>query len=348
MGELYPDSLAPTFYDATSGAPRGNLPAGTSADQAFQFQTNIAYAASGRTAYGTTLDNNHQRTSVNGCSAFFNIGTSSTRFRHVFSSGDASLTSIGQEVAANYSMTMPPTAPVSRPFQLDYDGTGGDHWDYPPYSTRYTGSLYETYYTHSSGTGSGLIKLTNPAGTSAGYIVVNGIDKAVESGTTFIAKWAVLSLAHSFFEAGDTANTLRIPQLARVEIQSPTDITELNDPSEIEVLFSTAWTRWDGLPYTQTGTFTEDESLLEYRILYSRDSGTTWLHVQDDSPAAIGERPTDPLHLESDLGLGDETYTWDTPVADFPEASYLLRVECYRLGAQVHYSRHQNKIFIQR
>jgi hypothetical protein len=70
--------------------------------------------------------------------------------------------------------------------------------------------------------------------------------------------------------------------------------------------------------------------------------------VQDDSPAAIGERPTDPLHLESDLGLGDETYTWDTPVADFPEASYLLRVECYRLGAQVHYSRHQNKIFIQR
>ncbi|HIE72489.1 MAG TPA: hypothetical protein EYP98_21290, partial [Planctomycetes bacterium] len=99
----------------------------------------------------------------------------------------------------------------------------------------------------------------------------------MESGTTFIAKWAVLSLAHSFFEAGDTANTLRIPQLARVEIQSPTDITELNDPSEIEVLFSTAWTRWDGLPYTQTGTFTEDESLLEYRILYSRDNGTTWL-----------------------------------------------------------------------
>ncbi len=348
MGELYPDSLAPTFYDATSGAPRGNLPAGTSADQAFQFQTNTAYAASGRTAYGTRLYNNHQRTSINGCSTFFNIGTSSTRFCHVFSSGNASLTSIGQEVADSYSMTMPPTAPVSRPFQLNYGGTGGDHWNYPPYSTRYTGSLYESYYTHSSGTGSGLIKLINPAGTSAGYIVVNGIDKAVESGTTFIAKWAVLSLAHSFFEAGDTANTLRIPQLARVEIQSPTDITELNDPSEIEVLFSTAWTRWDGLPYTQTGTFTEDESLLEYRILYSRDNGTTWLHVQDDSPAAIGERPTDPLHLESDLGLGDETYTWDTPVADFPEASYLLRVECYRLGAQVHYSRHQNKIFIQR
>lgn len=348
MGELYPDDLASSFYDATSGAPRGNLEAGTGSDRAFQYETNIAYAASGRTAYGATLYNNHQRTSTNGCSTFFNIGTASTRFRHVFSSGNATLTAIGQEVADNYSMTMPPTAPVSRPFQLSYGGSGGDHWNYPPYSTRYTGSLYETYYTHGSGTGSGLVKLTNPGSTSAGYIVVNGIDKAVSSGTTFIAKWAVLSLAHSFFEAGDTANTLRIPQLARVEIQSPTDITELNNPVEVDVLFSTAWTRWDGLPYTQTGTFVEDESLLEYQILYSRDNGTTWLHVQDDTAATVGERPTDPLHLESDGGVGDETYTWDTPVASFPEASYLLRVECYRLGAQVHYAWHQTKIFIQR
>lgn len=348
MGELYPDSLAATFYDSTSGAPRGNLPAGTAGDTAFQYPTQTAYAASVRQAYGTVLYNNHQRTSANGCSTFFNIGTSSTRFRHVFSSGNATLTSIGQEVADNYSMTMPATAPVSRPFQLSYGGSGGDHWNYPPYSTRYTGSLYETYYTHGSGVGAGLIKLTNPGATSAGYIVVNGIDKAVESGTTFIAKWAVLSLAHSFFEAGDTTNTLRIPQLARVEIESPTDITELNNPSSIDVLFSTEWTRWDGLPYTQTGTFAEDESLLEYQILYSRDNGTTWLHVQDDEAALIGVKSDDPLHLEADAGVGDETYSWNTPLANFPEASYLLRVECYRQGSSVHYSWHQNKIFIQR
>lgn len=348
LGELFPDAHAATFYDTTSGAPRGNLPAGTSGDQAFQYQTQVAYQVSNRLAYGTILYNNHQRTSTDGCSAFFNIGSSSTRFRHLFSSGNATLTSIGQEVADNYSMTMPSTAPVSRPFQLNYSGTGGDHWNYPPYSTRYTGSLYETYYTHASGTGAGLIKLVNPGNTSAGYIVVNGIDKAVESGTTFIAKWAVLSLAHSFFEAGDTTNTLRIPQLARLEIESPTDITELNNPDEVDVLFSTEWTRWDGLPYTQTGTFSEDESLLEYQILYSRDNGTTWLHVQDDSAAEVGVRSDDPLHLEADMGPGDETYTWQTPSATFPESSYLLRVECYRQDASVHYSWHQTKIFIQR
>jgi len=348
LGELYPDSQASTFFDDGDGAPRGNLPAGTSVNEAFRYRTSTAYGVSGRLAYGTALYDSHQRTSTNGCSAFFNIGTSSTRFRHVFSSGDANLTPIGEEVAANYSMSMPETAPVSRPFVLDYTGTGGDHWNHPPYSTRYTGEIYETYYTHSAGTGSGLVKLTNPGETSAGYIVVNGISAAVSSGTTFIAKWAVLSLAHSFFEAGDSSNSLRIPQLARVEIESPTEITELNNPEEIEVLFKTEWARWDGLPYTETGTFVEDESLLNYQILYSRDNGDTWLHVQDDSPAKVGVLSTDPFHIEQDAGLGDETYTWDTPLEDFPEASYLLRVECYREGAQVHYSWHQNKIYIQR
>tara|TARA_R110002072_G_scaffold4174_1_gene29387 strand:+ start:95099 stop:98599 length:3501 start_codon:yes stop_codon:yes gene_type:complete len=348
LGELYPDSLAATFLDTGSGTVRGNLPAGTSSDLAFQYRTNTAYAVSGRLAYGTVLYDNHQRTAGDGCSAFFNIGSSSTRFRHMGSSGNGTLTSVGQEVADNYSMTMPSTAPVSRPFSLTYAGSGGDHWNYPPYSTRYTGSLYETYYTHGSGTGSGLVKLTNPAGTSAGYVVVNGIDKAVTSGTTFIAKWAVLSLAHSFFEAGDTSNTLRIPQLARVEIASPTDITELNDPSQIDVLFGTSWTRWDGLPYTQTGTFVEDESLLEYAIMYSNDNGATWRFVQDDTITTIGEPPANSMYLESDTGVGDETYTWDTPAGSFPEGSYLLRVECYRDGAQVHYAWHQSKIFIQR
>ena len=348
LGELFPDSLAATFYDTGTGAARGNLPAGVGGDMAFQLRTRTAYSGSNRLAYGTVLNDNHQRTAANGCSAFFNSGTNSRAFRHTSSSGNGTLTATGQEVADNYSMSMPPNAPVSRPFSLTSSGGGGDHWTYPPYSTRYNSSLYETYYTHSAGIGSGLIRLTNPGGTSAGYIVVNGIDKAVTSGTTFIAKWAVLSLAHSYFEAGDSSNTLRIPQLARVEIQSPTDITELNNPSDIDILFATSWTRWDGLPYTQTGTFVEDESLLEYAIMYSNDNGATWRFVQDDTLTTIGSRPDDNSYLVGDAGTGDETYTWTVPSATFPEGSYLLRIECYRQGAQVHYAWHQNKIFIQR
>ncbi|MCK5942529.1 MAG: hypothetical protein KAI24_11200, partial [Planctomycetes bacterium] len=348
LGELYPDFMASDFFDTSGGTVRGNLPAGSSVGNSFQYRSNIAYVASPRLAYGTAILDNHQRTSTNGCSAFFNIGSSSTRFRHLFSSGDATLTTVGQEVADNYSMTMPATAPVSRPFELSYSGTGGDHWNYDPYTTRHTGSLFETYYTHASGTGSGLIKLTNPGGTSAGYIVVNGIDKAVTSGTTFIAKWAVLSLVHSYLEAGDTGNTLRIKQLPRVEIQSPTDITELNNPASIDVLYGISWTRWDGEPYTATGTFSEDESELDYVIMYSNDNGTNYYYVQDDTLATPGQLPEDSLHIESDVITGDETYTWSVPVSTFPEGSYLLRVECFRRDSQVHYAWHQNRIYIQR
>ena len=349
LGELFPDEMASLFLDTSGGSPEGNLPAGSGIDQAFQFDNLNAYWAGARTAYGTASNNYHQRTAGDGCSAFFNIGTSSSRFRHLGASGNGSLTTVGQEIADNYSMTMPSAAPVSRPFRLNYSGAGGSHWNDAPYANnRYTGSLFETYYTHGSGTGSGIVKLENPAGTAAGYIIVNGIDKAVESGTTFIAKFAVLSLVHSFLEAGETSNTLRIQQLPRLEIDSPTDITELNDPTDIDVQYGVDWTRWDGEPYTTSGTYTEDESQLEYVLMWSPDNGTTWLHMQDNSDAEPGVRPDDSLVIESDLAVGDETYTWATPSDDFPEGSYLIRIDCYRQGAQVHYAWHQNKIFIQR
>ena len=188
----------------------------------------------------------------------------------------------------------------------------------------------------------------NDAGTSAGYVVVNGISNAVDNGTTFISKFAVLSLVHSFFEAGSTTNTLRIPQLPRLEIESPTDITELNSPTSIAIQYSTSWNRWDGLAYAQSGTFAESELQLQYVIMYSNDNGVTWRYVQDDAVATPGTRPTDTDYLVADEGVGAETYDWDVPSADFPEGSYLLRIDCYRDGAQVHYSFHQTKIFIQR
>ncbi|MEZ6038090.1 MAG: hypothetical protein R3F29_11445 [Planctomycetota bacterium] len=350
LGELYPDSQVGAWLDTVGGTepPRGNLTAGTATNDFFQWNANVAYQVGGRPAYGTVIYDAGQRTSTNGCSTFFNIGTNSSAFRHSSSSGNGTLTTTGQEIGANYAMTMPATTPISRPFSLTASGAGGDHWLYAPYNTRYTGSLFKTYFTHSAGTGSGVVKLVNPGGTSAGYVVVNGIDKAVETGSTFIAKWAVLTLAHTFFEAGSTSNSLRIPQLARIEIESPTTITELMDPDEIDVLWGIEWTRWDGLDYSETGTFTESESLLRYRILYSPDNGTTWRYAQTDAVTQIGIPPETPATTIADAGTGQETYTWSTPAATFPAGSYLLRVECYRNGAQVHYSWHQNRIYIQR
>ncbi len=347
LGELYPDAEAAAWFNTSGGTMRGNLAAGTSSGTFRQGTCNSVYSGSNRTAYGTAGNDYMQRTSGPGCTTFFNIGTSASSFHHVGSSGNGTLTSVGQELANNYSMAMPNAAPITRPFGLNWSGSTGEHWSYAPYATKYTASLYRTYYTHASGVGSGLVKLVDPGNTSAAYVVVNGISNAVDNGTTFIAKFSVLSLVHSFFEAGSTTNTLRIPQLPRMEIQSPTDITELIDPSTIDVQYGVSWTRWDGIPYAVTGSYSESEAQLEYVLMYSNDGGATWLFMQDDSPATPGQRPSS-TYLVPDAGVGVETYSWNVPSGSFPQGSYLLRIDCYRQGAQVHYAYHKTKIFIQR
>ncbi|MBK8096890.1 MAG: hypothetical protein IPK26_07275 [Planctomycetes bacterium] len=354
LGELCPDSVYTSQWLANDadGKPIGNLVAGTASGEFWQTAMNTAYSGSNRTAYGTALPAGIQNTGAEGCTTFFNTGTAAATFHHIFSSGNGSLSAIGSEIATNYNFTMPTAAPISRPFGVARanDGGTGDHWSYSPYdTTRYTASLFKTYYTHPSGaTGSGLVKLTDTGATSAAYVVVNGIDATVESGSSFIAKWAVLSLVHSFFEAGSTTNTLRIKQLPRVEILSPTDITELDDPAEIPVLLGVAWQRWDGLPFSAGGTFSEVETDLDYVLQYSNDGGTTWRYVQDDSVATPTERPAASTYVVADAGSGDETFIWSVPIEDFPEGSYLLHVDCYRRGTAIHSSYHKTKFFIRR
>ena len=46
--------------------------------------------------------------------------------------------------------------------------------------------------------------------------------------------------------------------------------------------------------------------------------------------------------------MGDETYAWMTPSNRFPVGSYRIRVECYRKGSRLHFSYHEEKIYINR
>jgi hypothetical protein len=353
LGELYPDvNYAQWSAVDVNGNQRGNLAAGTTANTFRQGSMAGTYGNSGRTAYGTLLSDPLQRTQEEGCTSLFNIGTSASTFHHLYSSGNGTLTGAGPQIAANYHFNMPASAPISRPFSLASNASGGvgDEFTLAPYGTtgHCSASLMRTYYNHPTGyTGSGLVKLLDNSGTNAAYIVVNGIDKTVDSGSAFIARFSILSLVHSFFESGDLANVQRIQQPARVEIESPTDITELQDPVNIPVIYHVTWTRWDGRPYTTTSTATEQESQLEYVIMYSNDGGTTWRHVQDDTVATPGSRPA-AAYLTPDAGNGQETYTWPVPPASFPEGSYLLLIECYRLGSSIHYSFHESKLFIKR
>ncbi len=354
LGELCPDSAYAAQWLATDaqGNVRGNLNAGTGTGEFYQAPLNTCYNASGRTAFGTALNAPVQRTAEEGSTTFFNIGTSGSTFHHQFAGGNGALTGAGPQITANYHFNMPATAPISRPFSLVSNGAGGvgDEWNYAPYSTeRYSASLLRAYYGHPTGSiGSGLVKLVDHTNTNAAYVVVNGIDRSVESGAAFIARFALLSMVHSFFEAGDLANLHRIPQPPRVEITAPTDVTELQDPESITVTWTAAWTRWDGRPYTATTTVVETEGLLEYVIMYSSDGGETWRHVQDGSAATPGVRPASALLRRPDAGTGPEAFQWSTPPNRFPEGGYQILIDCYRSGSQLHFSTHRSKFFIRR
>ena len=350
LGELYPDSEVGTWTaEDALGVMRGNLDPGNGTSLYYQDRATRTHNQSNRQAYGTKLRKTIQRTATRGCIAFFNIGSPGATFDHIPGSANGTPTAEGEEIASNYNFELPAEAPISRPFSLTDNAYPAEEWNFDPYDAeRFTASLFKTYYNHPLGTGSGLVKLVEPGDTAASYIVVNGIDKTIESGTSFIAKWALLTLTHSFFEAGDAGNSLRIPQLPRVEIAYPNDISELLGLTEIVIQYGVDWTRWDGLPYTESGTFSESETELEYVIMYSDDGGGTWRYVQDRTVATPSIRPTDPAYLVPDLSVGDETFTWSVPASLFPQGSYVLRIDCFRHAASVHYSYHRTKIYIQR
>ncbi len=344
LGELYPDSMA-AIWEST-----GNLPAGNALGEFYRDQR---YDITVGLPEGTRLYNANRRTATEGCTSVFNIGSTSSTFHHQFASGtNGTLVGAGTEIAQNYNFPLPTTTKISRPFDIaiNYSGWVGDEFFFNGDFPKFSAVIEKTYYRHSSGReGSSLVGLTSPSGEVA-HIVVNGLDRTTESGSAFIAKFSVLSLLHSFFEAGNPTLADPISLPPRVEIASPTDITELKDPSDVPITWTISWKRWDGKKYAGSfpSGYTGNENDLEYTLSYSVDGGKTWKYVQDDSPATPGERPADPFLLLADTGPGDETYLWATPSGKFPEGSYLLQVEAYRNGSTLHYSFHRTKIFLQR
>ncbi len=344
LGELYPDS------EAAQWLAHGNLPAGAAAGRFYRVKRS---AIAVNLPYGTRLADAQRRTAAEGCTSVFNVGTASSTFHHQYASGTSgSLEGPGLELAQRYNFPLPTTTKISRPFStaIGFHGGVGDEFPFTADFPRYTAAVERVFYRHSSGRmGSALVRLTSPAGSSA-RIVVNGLDRTVESGSAFIAKYSVLSLLHAFLEAGNPTLPAPITPPPRVEIVEPTDITELDDPSSIKVIWRTSWRRWDGGKYTGSypDDYAGDEADLVYRLSYSRDGGKTWRHCQDDSPAVLGVRPASPSLLLDDGGPGEESFDWPVPAARFPEGSYLVRVEAFRRGTNLHFSYHQTKFFLNR
>jgi len=296
-----------------------------------------------------------------GSTSLFNVGTSSSTFHHQYQNGQTGgLVDDGPQLAAHYNFPLPTRTLISRPFGLSTSGAGGvgDEFAYTDSYPRYTVSTVRRFYDHQAGEmGSALVRLDEPDASRSGFIVVNGIDRTIESGSAFIARYAGLSLIHSYFAAGAPGEPNRIRQLPRVQIRTPTLVTELEDPSTIDVRWSVEWKRWDGLAYTEAypTTHAEDESDLIYVPMYSLDGGRTWRDMLRDEAVEPGRIPwlagtgPDPARTLADLvSGGDESFSWNTPAGAFPEGSYLVRVEAYRASESLHYSQHVEKIYVNR
>ncbi|MHC5063375.1 MAG: type IV pilus modification PilV family protein [Planctomycetota bacterium] len=354
LGELYPDWIYASDFGSVSGdMVRGNLRAGNISSTFWRYQDYASHYFTDNKAWGTAMFPGIQRTSTAGTVSMFNNGTTAGHFNHHFADGQTGdLVGSGQDLSDNYGFPLPGTTDISRPFSVNTTGNLPFEFSLPPYSTnRFTANIARTFYDHQTGyTGSGLVELLNTAASDSAYVVVNGIAQTTTTGSSFIAKYCLLTLFQSFFEAGDAGMTFRIQQPVRVEITGPTEITELLDPTTIDIQFQTSWLRWDNQPYTSSTPvgFTENEAEIDYVVMYSRDVGETWQYMQDDSPAEIGLRPTNPAYLVADTGVGDETFVWPVPALNFPEGSYLIRVEAYRQNQALHYSQHMTKIYIER
>ncbi len=357
LGEHYPDSLhgAWTWVDA-EGKLMGNVLAGnTSANEIYRSPEPDVYAGSKFAAYGTDLLRSEHRTKQEGCTAWFNIGTTLNTFHHQSRNGKfGDLVGGGLEIGNNYNLELPATTEIGRPFALSTDTTGGpgSQFNFEPYlSQRCSGSMLRTYYNHEDGnTGSGLVRWTDNSNSSSAFVMVNGLSASLLLGTADIAKYAVLGTIHSFFEAGGAAVPHRIVMPPRVSLVFPTEITELNNPVTISVQWDIEWKRWDGMKYTggMAGGFTEVESDVSYVLMYSKDLGKSWFYVDDNTVARPGTGAEDPTHMVADATVGTETFVWNVPAASFPQQFYLLRVEAYRTGQPLHYSHHQTRVFIDR
>ena len=355
LGELFPDGAYASQWKLS-----GNLTAAASGSGTGHRLIRRSDVTSNQVPYGTLMNPSEARTASEGCTSFFNVGTSSKTFHHQAQSGkEGSLVEGGFELAANYAYPVPSTVPISRPFSVASKGDGGlpPEFDYTDAYPRHSAALVRRFYDHEKAdVGSGLVRLRAPSG-EGGFVTVNGLDKATENGSAFLGRYCVLALVQSYFEAGLPGQPNRVPQLPRLEIAYPTISDELKNPSTIPLRWKTAWTRWDEKKYTDAypADHSEDLNDLFYVLLYSRDGGDSWLHIVDDSKAEPGVPPwiegvgPDPLKTKADLDpAADETYAWAVPSSSFPEGSYLIRIEAHRKSVRRHYSFHMEKIHVSR
>jgi hypothetical protein len=180
-------------------------------------------------------------------------------------------------------------------------------------------------------------------GTDTGFFIFSGLAVQANFGPFELGKSALIFLLRTFLDGGQYSGNPHITQLPYVNLVNPPQAAQLNNPTSVPITYTSAWKRWNGTNYTEeySAGYTEPVTV-QYNLKYSKDDGTTWLNVSDDSVTKEGV-------LDSAHAVTVLTGTWNVSnTTNFPRGNYTLRVEAYRPNLPLHYSFHQTNLYINR
>ncbi len=361
LGELYPDSEYKDWWQTT-----GNLPVGSEKYYRALYRKLTGGAVTSQSdldpadSPATVPANNTRPASMadtRGSASFFNGGKIANSYFSHFSpaSGNPAnygdLTTPGLNMAKDFNSVLPSFMDAPRPFRPDDVTAGG----YPPEFSTVTYSnvtqrttlltfrtVYETRSLEGSHDSSAVIRMSTNTGLM-GSVIVSGINGS-SAGSQNVTKLSAIELIHTFLDLG-LADDSRTPQIPLVAITSPTAVTDFNNPSSLNFVWTSSWTRWDNQPYTSSYPSNFSEGIpLVFNVKYSKDNGKTWNFIQDDAAAKPGILDSGASHAVSAYG-----YTWDVSnSAQFPAGTYDVRVEAYRTNRALHYAYQQIHMYFQR
>ena len=361
LGEICPDALYAQYW-----IPAGNLKAGTG-EHAGHFRRVLrSDAPTGQQPVGTRLGTARNELGVLGGTCFFNTGSASSTFQQSGSSAVALLHGNGRDLGSRYGLALPIGVSVSHPFLLDWSGDTqvnglsvgpafGDTATYP----RYSASLATTYYTEQArddtAIGSAFVRLADPDGHAA-RIGISSLYPGTEDGVAFLTRYALISFVHAHAAEGHPSESPHVRQLPALTVDAPAGRAHYPNPAFIDVKWSLLWSRWDSGLYDMDypDGFAEDEGNLVYRLLYSNNDGASWHYLHDHKETTPGFLPRhadgspDMSVCVADGTDGDETYTWATPAAAIPDASYRIRIEAYHVTDLHHYAYMEERFDVSR
>lgn len=364
LGELFPDNQFTQWSGVGSGG--GNLRTGS--DNFFRAR----YTDSRITVLPTYFSTDVAKgTGYRGIPSFINGsgagGNKKYSYNDVFGTtgtltASSPPTDRGAALQGAFNLALLPQVSVSYPFTFNDGRTSPGSIDMRPpewlsadYSVaRTTISREEVYYAVTDPPNPNyyssycLIRVSTGTPPRVFYMPMGNYD-AYSPGNVFAqGEHTLAQMVRGFMAGGNLDPPMdptipKIPQIPLVILTTPTPTSQYNNPTTINVGWTINWKRWDLQPYTTNYASSYDGGITpDINIKVSWTNGASWVFADDISPATAGVYSFVHRVLVN-------PFTWNvSEAADWPQGTYLLRIEAFRPNEPLHYTYHQVEIFIKR